>query len=159
LLDEAMNMKFSAVFWGVFLAAGVLFAAEPYMGTWKLNEKKSSIKAGTTKNTTVTYSSTMMGKVKVTTEGTDGAGKPSQTSWTGRFDGKDYALSGDPGTDTRSYAKVNDRTLQLTGKKGGKVVNTARVVVSADGKNRTVTVNGTNAKGKKFTNTLVYDKE
>jgi hypothetical protein len=31
--------------------------------------------------------------------------------------------------------------------------------VSADGKSRVVTVNGTTAKGKKFTNTAVYDKE
>jgi hypothetical protein len=159
LLDDEMNMKSCSTFLGIFLVAGALFAAEPYMGTWKLNESKSKFTAGTAKNTTVTYSSTMMGKVKVTTDGTDGAGKPSRTSWTGKFDGKDYALSGDPMTDTRAYAKVNDRTLQLTGKKGGKVVNTARVVVSADGKSRTVTINGTNAKGKKFKNTAVYDKE
>ena len=36
---------------------------------------------------------------------------------------------------------------------------TGRIVVSADGKSRVVTVNGTTAKGKKFTNTAVYDKE
>jgi hypothetical protein len=32
-------------------------------------------------------------------------------------------------------------------------------VVSADGKSRTVTTNGTDAKGKKFANTAVYDKQ
>ena len=154
-----MKIKTVLLTLGVVLAAGACFAAEPYMGTWKLNEGKSKIAAGTTKNTTVTYSSTMMGKVKVTTDGMDGAGKASHTSWTGKFDGKDYALSGDPSTDVRAYTKVNDRTLALTGKKGGKVVNTGRVVVSADGKSRTVTVNGTTMKGKKFKNTAVYDKE
>ena len=34
-----------------------------------------------------------------------------------------------------------------------------RIVVSADGKSRVVTLNGTTANGKKFTNTAVYDKE
>ena len=154
-----MNMKSCSTFLGIFLAAGVLFAAEPYMGTWKLNESKSKITPGTTKNTTVTYSSTMMGKVKVTTDGTDGAGKPSHTSWTGKFDGKDYPVTGDPTTDSRTYTKVNDRTLETTGKKGDKVMNTGRIVVAADGKSRTVTINGTTAKGKKFKNTAVYDKE
>jgi hypothetical protein len=47
----------------------------------------------------------------------------------------------------------------MTVKKGGKVMATGRIAVSADGKSRVVTVNGTNAKGKKFSNTVVYDKE
>ena len=44
-------------------------------------------------------------------------------------------------------------------KKGGKVVLTAHVVVAADGKTRTVTVNGTDAQGKKYKSTVVYDKQ
>jgi hypothetical protein len=36
---------------------------------------------------------------------------------------------------------------------------TGRVVVSADGKSRTVTTSGTTPKGKKFKNTAVYDKQ
>ena len=59
----------------------------------------------------------------------------------------------------RSYKKVDDRTLALTVKKGGKVTATGRIVVSADGKSRTVTTSGTNAKGKKFKNVGVYDKQ
>jgi hypothetical protein len=47
----------------------------------------------------------------------------------------------------------------MISKKGGKVVSRGRIVVSADGKSRVVTVNGTTAKGKKFSNTVVYDKE
>ena len=45
-----------------------------------------------------------------------------------------------------------------TVKKSGKVMATGRIVVSADGKSRIVTLNGTTAKGKKFSNTAVYDK-
>ena len=144
---------------GLFLAAGVLNAANPEMGTWKLNEGKSKIASGTVKNTTVVYSRTMMGKVKVTTDGVNAKGKREHTEWTGKFDGKDYALSGDPMSDMRAYTKVNDRTLELTSKKDGKVTGTGRVVISADGKSRTVTVNGTTPKGKKYKSVAVYDKE
>jgi hypothetical protein len=49
--------------------------------------------------------------------------------------------------------------LKMTVKKDGKVTATGRVVVSADGKSRTVTTSGTDAEGKKFKNTVVYDKQ
>jgi hypothetical protein len=58
-----------------------------------------------------------------------------------------------------SYTKVDDRTLDLTVKKDGKIIDTVRMVLSADGKSRTVTVTGTTPKGKKFTNVVVYDKQ
>ena len=89
----------------------------------------------------------------------DASGKSSHTEWSGKFDGKDYPVTGSPDSDARSYTKVNDRTLQFTAKKNGKVVATGRTVVSADGKSRTATVSGTTAKGKKFKNVVVYDKQ
>jgi hypothetical protein len=75
------------------------------------------------------------------------------------FDGKDYPVTGDSSSDTRAYKRVNDHTLDITNKKGGKVSTTARVVVSADGKSRTVTAHGEDAKGKKISSTSVYDKQ
>jgi hypothetical protein len=41
----------------------------------------------------------------------------------------------------------------------GKVTTSGRVVVSADGKSRTVTTSGTDPQGKKFKSTAVYDKQ
>ena len=140
-----------------FLAGAACFAADPQMGTWKLNEAKSKTTSGTLKYTTVTCKSTF-GKVNVSSDGIDANGKPVHSDWTGKFDGKDYSVTGDPNSDARSYTRVNDRTLNLTVKKGGKVTVTGRVVVSADGKNRTVNVSGTTPKGKEFKNTAVYDK-
>jgi len=141
-----------------FVGATVCFAADVFIGTWKLNEAKSKIAAGSLKNTTVVYEAAG-DSVKVTTDGTDGDGKPSHSEWTGKFDGKDYPVTGDPSTDTRSYKKVNDHTLAFINKKGDKVTISGRGVVSADGKTRTVTITGTDSKGKKYTSTAVYDKQ
>jgi hypothetical protein len=140
------------------LATSMCLAADPQMGTWKLNEAKSKITPGTLKNTDVVYSN-MLGQAKVKSDGIGGDGKPVHIEWTGKFDGKDYAVTGDPNSDTRAYAKVDERTLTVTSKKNGKVTATARIVVSPDGKSRTVTVTGTTPKGKKFQNTAVYDKQ
>ncbi len=141
-----------------FVGVGVCYAADTFIGTWKLNEAKSKIGAGSPKNTTVVYEAAG-DSVKVTVDGTDGDGKPLHNEWTGKYDGKHYAVTGDPNTDTRSYKKVNDHTLTFTNKKGGKVTISGRGVVSADGKTRTVTITGTDSKGKKFTSTAVYDKQ
>jgi len=141
-----------------FVGAAVCFAADAQMGTWKLNEAKSKIGAGSPKLTTVVYE--IAGdSVKVTVDGTDGDGKPLHSEWTGNYDGKDYPVTGDPSTDTRSYKKVNDHTLAFTNKKGDKVTISGHGVVSADGKTRTVTITGTDSKGKEYTSTAVYDKQ
>ena len=141
-----------------FVAVAVGFASNPNMGTWKLNEAKSKFPPMAPKNTTVVYEA-VDDNVKVTVDGTDGEGKPTHNEWTGKFDGKDYPLTGDPMSDTRSYKKIDDRTTELTNKKGGKVTVTGRIVISADGKSRTVTVSGTDAKGTKVKYSAVYDKQ
>jgi len=141
-----------------FVGVAVCFAQDPNMGTWKLNEAKSKFAAGAPKNNTVVYEAAGE-NTKVTVDGTDSEGKPTHNEWTGKFDGKDYPVTGDPSSDARSYNKVDDRTLALTVKKGGKVTTTGRIVVSADGKSRTVTTSGTDSKGKKVTSTAVYDKQ
>lgn len=141
-----------------FVAGAVCFASDVQMGTWKLNEAKSKFAPGASKNSTVAYEAAG-DSVKVTVDGTDSAGSPTHNEWTGKFDGKDYPVTGDTASDMRSYKQVNDHTLELTVKKDGKVTITGRIVVSADGKSRTVTTTGTDAKGKKVKNTAVYDKQ
>ena len=138
-----------------FLGWATCLAADPQMGTWKLNEAKSKMTPG--KFNTVTFKSTS-GNIRATADGADAGGKPIHVEWSGKFDGKDYPVTGDPSADTRAYRKLNDRIVEMTVKKNGKVIVTARSEVSADGKSRTSTVAGTNPKGKKFRNIAVYDK-
>ncbi len=142
-----------------FVTTAVCFASGGvHTGTWKLNVDKSKFAPGATKNTTVVYED-VGDNVKVTVDGTDRDGNHVHNEWTGKFDGKDYPVTGDPDSDARSYKMVNDHTLAFTAKKGGKITLTGKIVVSADGKTRTVTTSGTNAQGKKFKNVAVYDKQ
>jgi hypothetical protein len=141
-----------------FVTAAVCFAIDVQVGNWKLNEAKSKLAPGVTKNSTVVYEATG-DDVKVTVDGTDKDGKATHNEWAGKVDGKDYPVTGDPNSDTRSLKKVNDHTLRLTAKKGGKVTLSGQIVVSADGKTRTVTTSGTDSEGKKFTNISVYDRQ
>jgi hypothetical protein len=154
-----MKTRTFVVSLAAFLAGSALcFAEDANMGTWKLNEAKSKVSPGTQTNHTVAYAAAG-DSVKVTVDGVDAAGKPAHNEWTGKFDGKDYPVVGDPNSDVRSYKRVDDRTLEFAAKKGANVVMTGRVAVSADGKTRTVTITGTDAKGAKVSSTAVYDKQ
>src|SRR5262249_18265084 len=126
--------------------------------TWKLNEGKSKLNPEATKNTTVVYVEAG-DSVKVTVDGVDKDGKPAHNEWTGKFDGKDYAVTGDPTTDMRSYKKIDAHNRELTTKKSGALVASGPITVAADGKSRTVSITGTDASGKKVTSTAVYDKQ
>ena len=141
-----------------FVAGAVCFASDAQLGTWKMNEAKSKLAAGMPKNTTVVFEAAG-DSVKVTIDGTDSDGKPAHNEWTGKLDGKDYPVTGDPNSDARSYKQVDDRKLEFIIKKGVKVTITGRVVVSADGKTRTATASGTDPQGKQFKSTSVYDKQ
>jgi hypothetical protein len=149
--------SFTFVF--VLFAATVCLAADDLnMGTWKLDEVKSTNGPGMPKNTTVVYA--MVGdNVKISVDGVDANGAPMHNEWIGKFDGKDYPVTGDPASDTRAYTSVNDHTLTVTTKKSGKITMTGLIFVSADGKIRTVNVNGRNAKGKSVNRSSVYEKQ
>src|SRR6059036_4333850 len=154
-----MKIKMIMLALVVFFAGAIVASADsPQMGTWKLNEAKSTFAAGATKNNTVVYEAAG-DMIKVTVDGTDGTGAATHNEWTGKFNGRYYAVTGDPTSDQRAYRKVSSRVLSLTAKKAGKVTLTGRITVSRDGKHRTVTTTGKNSKGKWVTNTAVYDKQ
>jgi hypothetical protein len=142
------------LFVGVWTVAA---AASPFMGTWNLNEGKSKL-SGKAKNTKVVYEAAG-DNVKVTIDGVDAEGKAVHTEWTGKFDGKDYPVTGAADKETRSYKQLNARTLSVVDKADGKVRLSGKLTVSADGKSRTAVISSTDDKGKKTSSTMVYDKE
>ena len=128
------------------------------LGTWKLNEAQSKLPAGAPKTTTVIYEA--VGEmIKVTVDGVDASGQPTHNEWTGKFDGKEYAVTGDPNADVRSYRVVNDSTIDFVNKKNGKPTLSGRLVMSADGKYRTATTALTTSDGKKIKAKAVYEKQ
>ncbi len=77
----------------------------------------------------------------------------------GKFDGQPHRLKGSPSFDSLTYKPVNDLTNKTTAMKDGKVVMTATMTVTKDEKSRVVTLTGTDASGKKFTDETYYVKQ
>jgi hypothetical protein len=51
-----------------------------------------------------------------------------------KADGQEHAVSGSPYIDMTSVQEVNDRTVQITSKKNGKLVGSSKMTASDDGK-------------------------
>ncbi len=136
-----------------------LWSADPSVGTWKLNVAKSKYSPGPPpKSATITFEDTADG-VKRTGESVDAEGKTTSFTYTAKFDGKDYPITGSETYDAIALKRINDHTSQASLKKSGKVVTNARRVVSKNGKTMTLTTAGTNAKGQKTKNVAVYEKQ
>jgi hypothetical protein len=141
------------------LPAPAFAKPDPFVGTWILNIAKSTYSPGPApKNQTAVYAA-VAGGYRVTATGTDGDGKPINTDYTGKLDGKDYPVTGNADYDAMTLKRVDAHTLEFTRKKTGTVVQTGTIVVSTDGKTRTVTVDGTNSAGAKIHNVSVYDRK
>lgn len=59
---------------------------------------------------------------------------PIGQSYAAPLDGTDVPFVGDPGQSSISMKKIDDHTIDETDKRDGKVIGTARLTVSADGK-------------------------
>jgi hypothetical protein len=135
-------------------------ATDPATGTWKLNLDKSKYEpANLAPKSGVGQVEAMEGGLRFVNDGVDSSGNPTHNEWSGKFDGKDNVVKGDPTRDTASIKKIDAYTYEITSKKAGKVVTTNRAVYARDGKSRTQTITGTNAKGQTMKNIIVSDKQ
>lgn len=135
-------------------------AAKPaFVGTWKLNVAKSKYSPGPTPKTQTAVIDSVDGGMKVVSDRVEADGKTVHFEWTAKFDGKDYAVKGDPARDTVSVKKIDEYNLEITSKKAGKVTTMIKAVYAKDGKTRVETVTGTNAQGQAVNNVTAWDKQ
>jgi hypothetical protein len=152
-------MRYAKLAFALVGFAATLIAADPSVGTWKLNTAKSKYSPGPApKSATITYEETADG-IKRMGESVDADGNKTSFEYTAKYDGKDYPVTGSDTIDMIALKRINDRSTEATLKKSGKVVSTARRVVSKDGKTLTLTITGTNAKGQNVKNVAVYEKQ
>ena len=130
-----------------------------FAGTWKLNTAKSTYDPGPPpRSMTVRVEGRENGEA-VVREQVDSQGKTTRGEFAATFDGKEYPIEGDPNRDSVSNTRIDEYSFESTFKKAGKVVVVTRTVVSRDGKVRTATTTGTNARGQQIHNVVVFDRQ
>jgi hypothetical protein len=146
---------------GVAITAIGMYGADNSIGTWKRNVAKSKNTPPITnpiKSLTIVYEA-VEGGVKVTVTGERQDGAAISTSYSAKYDGKEYPVTGAP-WDTTSLKQIDANTFTFENKKtGGKYHVTGRSVISKDGKTMTTTTKGTNAEGQPSSGTVIYEKQ
>jgi hypothetical protein len=142
---------------GVLFAAPA-FAADPIVGTWKLNVAKSKFSPGQelTAATRVYTEANGVYTLEQKLTGADG----KETSYRVQYsEGKDMKQASGGALDTTHAKKIDTNTWDFDLKKDGKVVGHVHRVVSADGKVLTVHNTGMMISGVTADQTLVFDKQ
>ena len=138
--------------------ASPVFAADPIVGTWKLNVEKSKFNTGAALIAGTRIYTEAKGLYTLEQKLTGADGKEMSTRTTYR-DSKEEKQAAPSSIDATLAKKVDANTWDFELKKGGKVVGHVHRTVSADGKTLTVHNTGTQANGTLGDQTLVFDKQ
>jgi hypothetical protein len=134
-------------------------ASENWVGSWKLNAAKSHFGSDAAMRAeTLKFEATPDG-IKLTSVGTDPKGKPVQTGYTSKFDGKDVAWTGNPSADMACPTRIDDNSYENVWKSGGKATMTSKVVVSDHNKTLTITQTPSDPQSAAAGSVAVYDKQ
>lgn len=143
----------------LLLIPGLVFGADPFLGTWKINIAKSTYSPGPApKAGTITYTEEG-GWVILKNDTVNADGKTVTRTNRYKRDGKEYPFEGPTGKGTISSKLTGERQSTSTIKDPGGNIVTIKTVISADGKARTMTATGKNAQGQAVKNTVVYDRQ
>ena len=140
------------------------FAADPSVGTWKLNLEKSTYSPDPPPMSSTIVIETSGDKgVKVNVETINAKGAKIKISYSATYDGKEYPFNqsgpGSAANQTVAFKQIDPQTVARTNYVDGNPAGKELWVVSKDGKVRTVTQTGTTPDGKPIHNVLVQDRQ
>jgi hypothetical protein len=138
--------------------AAALVAADPFVGTWKMNPAKSKFKTGAApkeQNVTISESG---GDLDIAVKGTAADGTPISTHYTVPSSGGTGKVIESP-YEAVSGKRMSANERETSYSKGGKVVYTTHAKLSKDGRTLAVNSKGTNPAGQMVDGTVTYEKQ
>jgi hypothetical protein len=146
-------MRKTMLILAVFGLVSLAWAADPFVGTWKMNSAKSKFTNMTLKSYVITQDDS-----KVVQDMVDADGKAIHRTWVAEYDGKEYPVTA-PDADAISLKKPNANTIEYVVKNNKKKVWSGRALLSKDGKTYTDTGGGKDAKGQAYTYSIFMEKQ
>jgi hypothetical protein len=125
-------------------SGGAKVARDLFAGDWTQDLSKTRLRQGLL--------------LKIEADGNDGVRFSGAFSYTARFDGKQYDLMNSR-NDTVMLQLVDPHTVDSLYRRDDQVTQKDRWVVSADGRQMTVTTSGTFETGQHLTETLVFKRQ
>jgi hypothetical protein len=135
-----------------------LFAADPFVGTWKLDPAKSKYTAGSAPKDVTIVIEEQGDSYQIAATGTYADGSPISVKYTIPKAGGTGTVQEGP-FDGVTSKRVSARVRENTYTKNGRETVSRRVVVSRDGKTLTNTVKGTDPQGKPLAGFDIFNKQ
>jgi pimeloyl-ACP methyl ester carboxylesterase len=158
-MKRCRTVQYTLMILMCLVSTTTLYAADNEIGTWNLNPSKSTYSPGPPPKSQIIKIEAVEGGLKEVVDRVTAQGKAIHFEWTAKFDGKNYPVDGDPDQDSVSLRRIDDYTIEVISKKGGKITTRNRIVVARDGKSRTAKETGINVRGQRVNNTIVFDRE
>ena len=129
------------------------------LGTWSLTVAKSKFFPGPTPTSQIrTYEATDNGdKATIKTTYTDR--QPTMIEYAANYDSLEYPVTGSPDYDTIRLKKVGPSTSEATLGHAGRVIATARRVISEDGQTMTISFHADELQGSRVDNVMVFARQ
>jgi hypothetical protein len=142
------------------LSQSLTDANDPFSGTWVLNLSKSNIPSQySILKSQIAHVVVDAPDFEITQETIFESDDRFNIHVKAKFDGKDYPITGAPGTYSAAYQRVDKNTIKAVLKMDGKVVVQETGVISPDGKSLAVICYITDATGKQATVIAVFEKK
>ena len=144
---------------GIAIASVGMFGADVRLGNWKFNAAKSkSTSSNPIKVQTDAVEASPDGKVTTNRTGQMADGTAFKYSFSYKYDGRDYPVKGAP-FDMISVKRIDANTTNYeVSKTGSKYQMKGQTVITRDAQTKTITSQGTDAAGKPFSQTLVFNR-
>src|SRR5258708_112658 len=155
----AMHLATFAAGAALLLNGGLALGADkdPLVGAWVLDRGKSVFDPETQmEGRTIIFEAKGPG-ISFVQKTVTAAGNTVQSDYVAGYDGKDVPISGSQ-LDTVALKRMDANTVLRTGKIGGKVSETATMIVSNAGKTLTITTKGSFS-GVDYSSTQVFDQQ
>jgi hypothetical protein len=154
-------MRKALLLFAVLGLAGSLWAADPEICTWKIipSKTKATGPAGPQEKSSTVKIEPQGDGIKFIWDAINAEGKAIHGEFVGKYDGKDYPVTGGPGVDTVAMKKIDPNTADYLWKESGKKILSERYVISKDGKTATLTARGKNAQGQNYTVVIFWEKQ
>jgi hypothetical protein len=143
----------------VLWLAAVAMAADPFVGTWKMNMEKSMFPQGQAPKSAILAITRQENVIRLTTDLVATDGKSTHEEASLNLDGKEQPVKGNPNINTIIFRRLDANTLESVGKKEGIEVGSTSYIVTKDGKTLTTTMKRKNPQGQDVSIMLVYDKQ
>jgi hypothetical protein len=139
----------------------VASAADPFVGTFKLNPEKSSTSGGQVLPDLTLTISEDQGNLLIETSGTGANGSPitADVLVLPKAGGTIKAPDGEKNYDSTVVSRKDPNTIDMSARQQGKERTRVKLALSRDGKTLTRSFTSTNAQGKPVTGTSVLERK